>query len=138
MGMQAAPAPIICPVCKGENPADAVFCGNAECHKALGEFRYVIEELAAQSTSLERLADKVTAFTGRPHFVTVHVLWFLRLGNPELRGHRRRRRLRRLSLQPPRDHPRHRGDPDHQLRPHQPEPPERPPGPARRALLTPG
>ena len=37
----------------------------------------MIEELAAQSTYLERLADKVTAFTGRAHFVTVHVLWFL-------------------------------------------------------------
>jgi uncharacterized protein DUF1003 len=31
MSVQAAPAPIICPVCRGENPADAVFCGNAEC-----------------------------------------------------------------------------------------------------------
>jgi uncharacterized membrane protein len=74
--MSAGPQPIICPVCHGENPPDAVFCGNPECHKALGEFRYVIEELAASSTLLERLADKVTAFTGRPHFVTVHVLWF--------------------------------------------------------------
>ena len=37
----------------------------------------MIEELAAQSTLLEGLADKVTAFIGRPHFVTVHVLWFL-------------------------------------------------------------
>ena len=77
MSVQAAPAPIICPCCQCENPHDAVFCGNAECHKALGEFRYVIEELAAQRTSVERLADKVTAFTGRPHFVTIHVLWFL-------------------------------------------------------------
>ncbi|MGH8480458.1 MAG: DUF1003 domain-containing protein [Gammaproteobacteria bacterium] len=77
MSVQQAPAPILCPDCNGQNPADAVFCGNAECHKALGEFRYVIEELAARSTALERLADKVTAFTGRPHFVTVHVLWFL-------------------------------------------------------------
>ncbi|MGQ0592174.1 MAG: DUF1003 domain-containing protein [Gammaproteobacteria bacterium] len=77
MGVQAAPAPIICPACRGENPPDAVFCASPECHKALGEFRYVIEELAAQSSLLERLADKVTAFTGRPHFVTIHVLWFL-------------------------------------------------------------
>jgi hypothetical protein len=60
MSVKAAPAPIICPCCQCENPHDAVFCGNAECHKALGKFRYVIEELAAQSTSLERLADKVT------------------------------------------------------------------------------
>ncbi len=77
MNLQSTPAAIICPVCRCENPHDAVFCGNAECHKALGEFRYVIEELAAQSTFLERLADKVTAFTGRPHFVTLHVLWFV-------------------------------------------------------------
>jgi hypothetical protein len=33
------------------------FCGNAECHKALGEFRYVFEELGTQSSLLERLAN---------------------------------------------------------------------------------
>jgi hypothetical protein len=36
---------IFCPACGGENPADAVFCGNHSCHKALGEFKYVLEEL---------------------------------------------------------------------------------------------
>lgn len=67
---------IICPVCYGENPPDAVFCGNPVCHKALGEFDYVLEEFAADSSWLERLADRVTRFTGHPHFVTLHLLWF--------------------------------------------------------------
>jgi uncharacterized membrane protein len=67
---------IICPACHGKNPADAVFCGNPSCHKALGEFDYVLEKLAEKATPLERLADKITRFTGHPHFVTVHVLWF--------------------------------------------------------------
>jgi hypothetical protein len=39
---------VICPACGGGNPHDAVFCGNHECHKALGEFRYVLEELDAR------------------------------------------------------------------------------------------
>ena len=30
------------PICRGEKPPDAVFCGNAEYHKALGKFRYVM------------------------------------------------------------------------------------------------
>jgi uncharacterized membrane protein len=68
--------PIVCPACKGENPPDAVFCGNPECRKALGEFRYVIEEVAAKTSRIERLADTVTSFTGRPHFVTAHLAWF--------------------------------------------------------------
>jgi hypothetical protein len=67
---------IVCPVCKGENPPDAVFCGNPHCRKALGEFKYVIEEVAAKSSRIERLADTVTSFTGRPHFVTAHLVWF--------------------------------------------------------------
>ena len=69
--------PIVCPICQGENSPDAVFCGNPDCGKALGEFRYVIEEVAVTTPRLERLADEVTRFTGRPHFVTVHVLWFM-------------------------------------------------------------
>ncbi len=77
MSPRPAQAPLVCPACGGENPPDAVFCGNPACHKALGEFRYVIEEWAARSTFLERLADEVTAFTGRPHFVTIHVVWFV-------------------------------------------------------------
>jgi hypothetical protein len=45
------PAPVICPACGGENPADAVFCANSSRHKALGGFKYV-------------LADKNTPITG--------------------------------------------------------------------------
>ena len=67
---------IVCPLCKGENPSDAVFCWKSECRKALGEFKYVIEEVAAKSSRIERLADTVTSFTGRPHFVTAHLVWF--------------------------------------------------------------
>jgi uncharacterized membrane protein len=66
-------APITCPVCQGENPEDAVFCQNPVCHKALGEFAFVT---AANSSWLERLADRVTRFAGQPHFITVHTLWF--------------------------------------------------------------
>lgn len=69
--------PLICPACQGVNPPDAVFCGNEQCRKALGDFKYAPEEVAAKTTTLERLADRVTHFTGRPHFVTVHVLWFV-------------------------------------------------------------
>lgn len=71
-----AMATISCPACGGENPPDAVFCGNHECHKALGEFRYVLEELNAAKHWLEHVADRVTEFAGRPHFVTLHVIWF--------------------------------------------------------------
>lgn len=68
---------LICPACGGENPADAVFCAHHDCHKALGEFDYVMEELAATRGWIERLADRVTDFAGRPHFVTFHLAWFL-------------------------------------------------------------
>lgn len=67
---------INCPACGGENPADAVFCGNHECHKALGEFKYVLEELQAGKNWIERLADKVTAFIAKPNFIIIHMLWF--------------------------------------------------------------
>jgi uncharacterized membrane protein len=70
-------APIVCPVCNGENPPDAVFCANPSCCKALGEFRYVREELAATSAWHERIADRVAGFVGRPEFLAVHALWFL-------------------------------------------------------------
>lgn len=66
-----------CPGCGTANPADAVFCINDECHKALGEFRYVLEELRARRSRFERLADRVATFSGHPHFVTVHLAWFL-------------------------------------------------------------
>lgn len=65
-----------CPACGGQNPADAVFCGNHACHKALGEFRYVAEEIAARRTKLEKVAEQVAWFTAHPHFVTLHVAWF--------------------------------------------------------------
>ena len=65
--------PIVCPACGGTNPPDAVFCG---CSKALGEFRYVREELVAAARWHERLADRVSSFVGKPHFLAVHVFWF--------------------------------------------------------------
>ncbi len=67
---------LVCPACGGENPVDAVFCANHSCHKALGEFRYVLEELMATKNGLERLADRVTSFVSRPSFIILHVLWF--------------------------------------------------------------
>lgn len=67
---------VICPACGGENPEDAVFCGNHQCHKALGEFKYVLEELQATKNWIERLADKVTDFIAKPQFVILHILWF--------------------------------------------------------------
>ncbi len=70
------PAPVICPVCGGENAPDAVFCANPACHKALGEFKYVLEELKAEAHWHEVLAEKVTAFIGKPHFLAVHAVWF--------------------------------------------------------------
>ena len=68
--------PLACPACGGANAGDAIFCANAACGKALGEFPYVLERIAEESTPLERLADRVARVTGRPHFVTAHVLWF--------------------------------------------------------------
>lgn len=65
---------IPCPACGGENTSEAIFC--AHCDKALGPFRYVKEELSAQLTYHEKVADRVTDFIGRPHFVVVHVVWF--------------------------------------------------------------
>jgi uncharacterized membrane protein len=70
-----APAPLVCPVCGGENAPDAVFCANPACHKALGEFDYVLEVLRAEARWHERLAEKVTAFIGKPQFLAVHALW---------------------------------------------------------------
>lgn len=67
----------ICPACGGANPKEAVFCVNHDCHKALGEFKYVLEELMADKSWFERLADHVTAFVSRPHFITLHMVWFI-------------------------------------------------------------
>lgn len=79
-GRQSPPQPgdsvLICPGCGTANPADAVFCINQVCHKALGEFRYVLEELKAHRSRFEKLADRVSRFTGHPHFLTIHLLWF--------------------------------------------------------------
>lgn len=66
----------ICPACGGANAHDAVFCANAACHKALGEFAYVAEEIAARLNWIHRLADRVSHWVGQPHFVTVHIVWF--------------------------------------------------------------
>lgn len=68
---------IVCPACGGVNPKDAVFCGNPECHKALGEFKYVLEELLASRSWIERLADRVTQFVSKPHFILLHLFWFV-------------------------------------------------------------
>jgi uncharacterized membrane protein len=68
---------VVCPACSGENPGDAVFCGNPDCHKALGEFEYVLEALMAEKNWIERLADRVTGFVGNPHFITLHMIWFI-------------------------------------------------------------
>lgn len=67
---------IPCPACRQPNPADAVFCANPACHKALGEFPYVLEELRAAQSSVERLAERVNRLAGHPHFATAHLLWF--------------------------------------------------------------
>jgi uncharacterized membrane protein len=67
---------IRCPACGGTNEPDAVFCNNPACHKALGDFRYVLEELRAEARWHHIIADKVTALIAKPHFVTAHFLWF--------------------------------------------------------------
>ena len=69
--------PIICPGCGGENDHDAVFCANAKCHKALGEFDYVIEELRQEAKWHETIAEKFTAWVAQPQFLTAHVVWFV-------------------------------------------------------------
>jgi len=67
---------IPCPACGGANDADAVFCADQACGKALGEFRYVLEEIDRESSRIEKLAHHVARLSGRPHFVTLHLLWF--------------------------------------------------------------
>src|SRR5262245_58267647 len=83
-GVEAQEAPptalagdsIVCPVCGGINPPEAVFCGNATCHKALGDFPYVLEALRAEAPWHHALADHVTALIVKPHVVAAHILWF--------------------------------------------------------------
>lgn len=67
----------ICPACGGANPAAAVFCANPNCHKALGEFRYVREELLLEAAWHENLAERVVGWIGKPHFLGIHLLWFV-------------------------------------------------------------
>lgn len=76
-GTSPAAPPLVCPVCGGANAPEAVFCANPACHKALGGFAYVREELKKEARWHEALADKVVAGIGKPHFLGVHLLWFL-------------------------------------------------------------
>ncbi len=68
--------PIVCPACRGSNSHDAVFCGNPVCGKALGEFKYVLEEMRARTRWHESLAQRATAFIAKPQFLAVHAAWF--------------------------------------------------------------
>lgn len=68
---------IICPACGAANAPDAIFCGQLDCEKALGEFRYVGEELCDTLRWHEIIADKISRFIGKPQFFVVHGLWFL-------------------------------------------------------------
>lgn len=65
-----------CPACGGENALDAVFCANPQCGKALGEFRYVREEIVADRRWHETIAERIAGFIGHPYFIAVHVFWF--------------------------------------------------------------
>jgi uncharacterized membrane protein len=73
---RASGPPIQCPACGGTNEANAVFCGNAACHKAIGGFSYVLEELERDTSRIAKLAQRVAEASGRPHFVTAHLIWF--------------------------------------------------------------
>jgi len=72
----AEPSTIVCPGCGGANDADAVFCADGRCGKALGEFRYVLEEIERGRSRIEKVAHHVARLSGRPHFVTLHLVWF--------------------------------------------------------------
>ena len=61
----------------GERAGCRSFCSNNACHKALGEFKYVLEELEEGARWHEALAERVVAFIGTSHFLLVHGLWFL-------------------------------------------------------------
>ena len=68
---------LVCPACGGANAPSAVFCANPACHKALGGFAYVREELKKEARWHETLAARVVGWIGKPHFLGVHLLWFL-------------------------------------------------------------
>jgi len=53
-----------------------VFCSNPACHKALGEFRYVTEEMHKTRRPHEKIADRVSGLIGHPYFLVVHTMWF--------------------------------------------------------------
>jgi uncharacterized membrane protein len=75
-GVQTEHRTIMCPACGGANDVDAVFCANQRCGKALGEFRYVLEEVDHESSRIEKLAHHIARLSGQPHLVTLHLLWF--------------------------------------------------------------
>lgn len=70
--------PLVCPVCHSENHSDAVFCS---CGKSLGEFKYVLEELRAETRWYESLASRVARFIGQPAYIAIHIglvtLWII-------------------------------------------------------------
>lgn len=70
-------ANLTCPACQGVNAPDAVFCAHPRCHKALGEFRYAIEELQAEVKWHEALASRIAGFISQPQFIAVHAIWFV-------------------------------------------------------------
>jgi uncharacterized membrane protein len=59
------------------NDSNAVFCASAACHKALGGFSYVLEEIERDTSRVAKLAERVAELSGRPHFVTIHLIWFV-------------------------------------------------------------
>lgn len=67
---------IVCPACGGVNSHDAVFCANVKCHKALGEFDFVLEELKREARWHETLAERFTGWMSKPGFLTAHFVWF--------------------------------------------------------------
>jgi uncharacterized membrane protein len=66
-----------CPRCGMGSPPDAVFCVNAACHKALGQFPYSGEALADRERWHHALAERVTAFIAHPVYIVVHGIWFV-------------------------------------------------------------
>lgn len=69
-------SPVTCPACGGENAHDAVFCANQKCHKALGDFKFIKEELQLSRRWHESLAERVTRFIAKPQFLLFHGIWF--------------------------------------------------------------
>ncbi len=77
MAVTESKPPVICPACGGANAPEAVFCANPVCHKALGDFRYVREELKKEARWHEAFANRVVTLIGKPQFLGVHLLWFV-------------------------------------------------------------